>query len=239
MAVVVFDCPFCEAKGMTGTPTGHFAVPKEVIESQRKSPHAFLMTNCASCWNPISVQATHKGYTTAAQHQGFHNALANALNQHSELKAAGFACELVITPSGDETAPHHLSDAVKKAFSGAERNTKMTDGEDAAAMLYRRAVDVATKEKYPSYSNLTLHQRIKKLSEDGILPKPMVDWADHIRWIGNDGAHEPEGVTKNEVKQMQGFADAFLRYLVSMPFEVDLARGKIDAQGNPVVVPPE
>ncbi|MDR6755193.1 hypothetical protein J2Y48_000466 [Mycoplana sp. BE70] len=135
-----------------------------------------------------------------------------------------FVFHLTRTPSLDDHPPH-LPENVAKAFRSAERNFAQPDGEDAAATMYRRSIDVAIREKHPEVKGL-LAVRIAKLTEKGLLPPSMKDWADHIRWIGNDGAHEPEGVTAEEAKAIRGFADAFLRYFISIPFEVSLRRGE-------------
>jgi hypothetical protein len=235
MAHVVFTCPFCSAEEMTGDRSGYFVAPAEFCAAQGTRPFAIFHTHCRRCWNPIAIKVLHPNSTGPQHHQGFLLGFAQALDRPAELSVVGYSYSVVTAPNRTDNIPPHLSDEVRKAFTSAERNAEMEDGEDAAAMLYRRAIDVATKQKYPDYKGM-LAERIGKLAEEGILPSPMKDWADHIRWIGNDGAHEPAGVTKDEVRSMKGFADAFLRYLVSMPFEVNFARGKIDKDGNPIVL---
>lgn len=139
-----------------------------------------------------------------------------------------------VWPKLTESAiPNHLPPEVEKAFKGAERNFSMEDGEDAAAMLYRRSIDIAIRIKHPDIKGL-LAPRITKLTEIGLLPPQMKEWADQIRLIGNDGAHEPEGVSKSDLEPMRNFTEAFLRYFITIPFQVSLHRGEIDEEGNPI-----
>lgn len=140
--------------------------------------------------------------------------------------------EMWPTPSPPQI-PAHLPQEVEKAFKGAERNFFMEDGEDAAAMLYRRSLDIAIRIKHPELKGL-LAPRISKLTDKGMLPPQMKEWADHIRLIGNDGAHEPEGVSMTDLKPMRNFTEAFLRYFITIPFQVSMHRGEIDENGNPI-----
>lgn len=70
----------------------------------------------------------------------------------------------------------------------------------------------------------------------GLLPPSMKEWADQIRLIGNEGAHEPEGLTMDDPIPMRGFTEAFLRYFITIPFQVALRRGKINSDGKPVTI---
>jgi len=192
-----------------------------------------IFSPCGKCWQPVTAKVTAAAYANASQYSSFISSFDGAINKPYDLAAGGLSIALVQPPSHREAVPPHLSEAVAKAFKSAERNFSTEDGEDAAAMLYRRSIDVAIREKHPEIKG-NLAPRIEKLVTLGLLPPSMKDWSDQIRLIGNDGAHEPEGVTREELVPMRGFTEAFLRYFISIPFEVALRRGEIDEQGNPV-----
>jgi hypothetical protein len=187
---------------------------------------------CQSCSMPIAtvLRADLKG--TKGEYVNTNEAAKKTLLGNGNVETLGYKV-LSLWPQAEELAlPAHLPPTVEKAYRAAETNFGLPDCEDAAAMLYRRAIDVAIREKHPEIKGL-LSPRIRELSKLGLLPPQMRDWADQIRLIGNDGAHEPEGVTMDDLKPMRGFTEAFLRYFISIPFEVALRRGEIDESGNP------
>lgn len=130
---------------------------------------------------------------------------------------------LIIPPSQEPAIPGHLSDAVKKAFTSAENNFRLRDNEDAAIIMYRRTIDIALKEKHPEFTGMLGH-KLKQLADLGEIPQAMLDWAHEIKEIGNASAHEIQGATRKDMIAAQGFTDAFLRYFISLPMEVQLRR---------------
>ncbi|MCV0348470.1 MAG: DUF4145 domain-containing protein [Nitratireductor sp.] len=233
MAQVTFDCPHCHSKNMTTTVTGFVVVPYEAITAQQIAPFAVGFGACSGCWSPIGFRFTSTEHKEWSEHVRFADYFQRAAKAEHNITAGFIRAKVVHTPNTNATVPDHLPPTVEKAFKSAERNYVAEDGEDAAAMLYRRAIDIAIREKHPEIKgNLAL--RIEKLVGLGLLPPSMKSWSDQIRLIGNGGAHEPEGVTKEELKPMRGFTEAFLRYFITIPFEVALARGEIDERGMPV-----
>jgi Domain of unknown function (DUF4145) len=90
-------------------------------------------------------------------------------------------------------------------------------------MMYRRSLELALKDKFPALSG-TLAKRVKQLVADKTLPIPMGDWADEIRDLGNDAAHEPNQVDRDQLTMIRGFTDATLRYLYTLPAEIEARR---------------
>jgi hypothetical protein len=233
VAQLTFTCPFCASIGVTMGIVGHSIPPNEFIQAKHLRPHGFVYSVCGICWRPICAEVTSKNHKTVSQHASFNTAFSRALAQPYAVEVGELSTTIVRTPDVDGGIPEHLSPPVEKAFRSAERNFNAPDGEDAAAMLYRRAIDVAIKEKHPDVKGM-LAARIQTLVKKGLLPPSMKDWGDQIRLIGNDGAHEPEGVTMEDLKPMRGFTEAFLRYFISIPFEVARARSEIDAKDSPL-----
>ncbi|ACM26551.1 conserved hypothetical protein [Rhizobium rhizogenes K84] len=128
------------------------------------------------------------------------------------------------TNVSNSSLPDHLPDDVLKAFQQAETNFDLENHEEAAATMYRRALERALKSSHPNLAG-TLAAKIKTLVGGGELPKSLGDWADEIRLIGNDGAHD-DGVTRDELKAARMFCDSFLRYLITLPTEVALRRSQ-------------
>lgn len=94
--------------------------------------------------------------------------------------------------------------------------------------MFRKAIDVATRELDPSTAGKLLAQRINLLADSGKLTEDLKEWAHLIRLDGNQGAHDDEELTTAEIEQLQEFTRLFLIYTVTLPAQV-LAR-KVAAQ---------
>ena len=91
-------------------------------------------------------------------------------------------------------------------------------------MMYRRALELGIKAAYPTLSG-SLAARIKNLVRDHHLPAPIGDWLDQVRVVGNDGAHEMDGVTRDDLEAARGFVDTALRYIFTLPAQIAARRG--------------
>jgi hypothetical protein len=121
--------------------------------------------------------------------------------------------------------PANLPPEVERAFTQAERNYQMSGCEEPASLMYRRSLELALKHLHPKVTG-TLAARIHKLVEQHELPRPMGDWLTHVRLIGNDGAHEAAGVSREDLNDARAFADTVLRYLYTLPAQIK-ARQKL------------
>jgi hypothetical protein len=241
MALLITDCPHCLTSKSGMVIFGIRSVPieqaEEVTARTTASPPTYqwdvaVAAACQSCFKPVCAMLRTPYKHNRHEHPSAVTTASKALTGDSNTDSLGFRVKEIWPVGEPATIPEHLPETVAKAFRSAETNYRMPDGEDAAAMLYRRAIDVAIREKHPEIKGL-LAVRIAKLVDAGLLPPAMKDWADQIRLIGNDGAHEPDGVTVEDLTPMRGFTEAFLRYFMTIPFEVALRRGQIDADGNP------
>lgn len=233
MSLVRYTCPFCKAAHITSTVAAHFVVPKEGLGSG-EPPYADVATRCESCFSAVCVRVTSDDFQDRLYHHNFQSAFMQAVKGDAAPNSMGFTCRVLRTPSTTSALPEHLSPAVQKALTAAETNFDLPHCEDASATMFRRAIDVAIREKHPKVTGM-LKPRIDKLNKEGFIPDAMKAWTDEIRLIGNDGAHEPEGVDRSELAVLRAFTDAFLRYYISLPFEVELRRGKINDDGSPEV----
>lgn len=63
----------------------------------------------------------------------------------------------------------------------------------------------------------SLYKRINKLSEQNIIDKKLVTWADGLRLIGNDAAHDLNiQITKEDANDSIHFVEALLAYVFSL-----------------------
>jgi hypothetical protein len=236
MAQFVFNCPHCSAKKMAGQITSYYIVPQDYLDNGNHQPRGYVHASCGECLKPVSGEITSREHSIPASHPQFVHKVQQTMRSEASIGSLGLGTKVVRTVDQGPNIPKHTSPLVAKAFKSAEMNLHLEDGEDASATMYRKAIDVAIREKHPVLTG-SLHSRIISLAQAGDIPPALKDWGDQIRWIGNDGAHDPEGVTRDDLNALRGFADAFLRYFISLPFEVALRRGQIDESGNPIQEP--
>jgi hypothetical protein len=95
-----------------------------------------------------------------------------------------------------------------------------------AAAMARRAVQGVAVEQ--GAKDAPLHTQLKELKATATLHPTMVEWADHIRLLGNVGAHPGsdglETVSEDEAREVVRFLDELLRWLYELPAETAAAR---------------
>ena len=86
----------------------------------------------------------------------------------------------------------------------------------ACAVMARRAIQVAARDR--GARNATLEKEIEQLATEGIITRDLKEWADAVRWIGNDAAH-PNGasVGKDDAEDIMELAEQFLHALYVTP----------------------
>ena len=96
--------------------------------------------------------------------------------------------------------------------------------------MYRRSLDLALKEAFPEEKGM-LDAKLKKLVQQKMLPEAIGKWAHEVRVIGNDGAHDLEGVDSVALLDARAFIDTVLKYLFTLPAQIE-ARRSVDINGN-------
>jgi Domain of unknown function (DUF4145) len=96
----------------------------------------------------------------------------------------------------------------------------------AAAAMARRAVQGIAVER--GAKDGKLNAQLKELEAQTTLHPTMVEWANHIRLLGNVGAHPGadglETVSEDEAREVVRFLDELLRWLYELPAETAAAR---------------
>jgi hypothetical protein len=120
--------------------------------------------------------------------------------------------------------PDDVPDNIRSAFVSGLNNLKLSGGANAAAIMFRRSIELAAKKLRPDGKG-DLKQRITDLSDDLITPA-MKDWAHHIRLDGNDATHDEEEFSKEDAATLHVFAEMFLTYAFTLPAMLKRATGK-------------
>jgi hypothetical protein len=133
-----------------------------------------------------------------------------------------------LTPGGaasDPSIPGPGADAIKEG----ERCLAVS-APRAAAVMFRSALAMVVKNKGSSsaQAKTNLAGQLKQMSLDGDLDRTLADWADHVRIVGNSGAHPGElaPVTIDEAQELSRLMTALTDYLYVMPARVARARTK-------------
>jgi hypothetical protein len=121
--------------------------------------------------------------------------------------------------------PEHLPPDIERIYLQAERNFPTQGNEEAAGTMYRKALDVGLKKIDPTLSG-TLGAKLKQLSKNGRLLPDIAEWADHVRELGNDAAHEEDALPRKDLEDLRGITEMVLRSLFTLPNMTKKRRGE-------------
>ncbi len=198
MATLSHNCPHCGVR--------HAAFPIVYSNKQLSSYDWNVFGICPACSYPITAVVYDRG--TGQDPAKF---LGNLSSENSYAVVLRVFPERQESKSPDSTPPS----AAKSFVDGVEI---LKDGRYAAAVaMFRRAIDVGTKEFAPEIDVWKLEKRIDKLAADGLITKDLQTWAHKIRLEGNNAIHELEEPTKEQATELQLFTELMLTYLFTLP----------------------
>lgn len=142
------------------------------------------------------------------------NSTSSAISDYSTVD------ELRCLPSESDgtTEVRHLPDDVAAFFSNAHR---VLDAgvPDAAAVQLRKTLEAAAAHK--EVNEKTLYESVKKLIAEGYVTQDFSKLLDHVRKIGNIGAHYTDArLDTAEVERAMRFTTQILRNLFEVPGEL-------------------
>lgn len=179
-----------------------------VTSSQGGLPRFWALGGCPRCAGPVLLEI-------------------NAPNEPHQL--------LGMIPDSPSGEVQHLPPDVAEFYDGARR-VLSAGVPDAAAVQLRKTLEAAAA--HFGFDSEPLVQRIQKLIEAGHITKPFGDVLDHVRKVGNVGAHaSDERVDEATVQRAYRFTTQVLRNLFEIPAELTA----IDQQAgvNPAVADEE
>lgn len=154
---------------------------------------------------------------------------------HHDIQRAGTITAIHPKPSAID-APQHVPDNLSRTYVEAADNLRRENCQ-SAGMMFRRVLErstlaIADGEGSISFDRTTpLRKRIRLLADHQLITPAMRDWADVIRFGGNDAAHgDDDDFDQSDAEQLKDFTELFLLYAFTMPKRVELAR---DTDGGP------
>ena len=223
MATINLTCPHCLKQRMTFDVSGWRLFAKR----QLNNPSIFSVTAfCRGCDKGIS--GILDGTMTRSKTNQLPERLLDQAVEITDLLEI-----LVIWPAIPKPdVPLGLSAVVERIFREAE-DGKLRNNLESAGSMYRKSLDIATKNLDPSFASQNLASRLRKLAQVGKLTNDIADWADHIRRLGNDAAHDEDVPTGKEIDDLANLTRMALTYLFEMPKRVaDLRISTAAAEGD-------
>lgn len=202
--ILVTDCPHCGVARVAAKPVGVVNV------AQRQAVVAF---SCNGCSEIIGVSFSHTS-TSADWVMSSHGDFVDIGRRGYDLKIQ----KQYPQPAPME-APDGVSTPVERAFlQGLDNATR--GNPDAAASMFRKAIDIGTRELDPTLAGKPLAKRIDLLADGGRLTRDLQEWAHLIRLDGNQGAHDDDELSPIEISQLRDFTRLFLTYTFTLPSQV-------------------
>ncbi|WP_339077226.1 DUF4145 domain-containing protein [Acetobacter sp. AC2005] len=222
MATIALDCPRCSQKNITMDICGY-------LDSDGGGGRSYnLACFCRGCFLPVGLKITDAPRNLLSSNAHIITLPLNiALSRDVDITAR-VKVSNISPPPPKPTAPLFLPDNVERAFIEGERS-RISGNVCAAGMTYRRSLELATKDKardIPGASGKSLAARIRILAENQLLTPDIRDWADHIRIIGNESAHDEDEPSPQEIADLGNLTRMMLVYLYELPGQVQRMKGE-------------
>ncbi|WP_218152910.1 DUF4145 domain-containing protein [Sulfitobacter brevis] len=138
-----------------------------------------------------------------------------------------FENNITLKDRAGRSVPEHLPPSIEQVIK--EGNVALANRcYNAAAAMYRLALDLATKMQLPPEGDpnakirRSLGFRIDWLLKEGILPKDLEHLASCVREDANDGAHEGN-LAQADAEDLHDFCYELMRRLYTEPKRLELA----------------
>src|SRR5262245_32716139 len=182
MAILTHKCPHCL--------TEHIAL-NVVAVTELPNWHCVVYLRCPKCSRPscavMNLPDTRNAITWN-----------NLQGQQGDLTQYRWQITSFWPSVPGPLIPDHLPSDVERVYLQAERNFPIKGNEEAAGTMYRKALDISLKIIDPAVKG-TLKDRIEALVKQHRLTPSLGEWAQQIRLLGNEAAHEIDEPTREEV----------------------------------------
>lgn len=130
-----------------------------------------------------------------------------------------------VLPKVDVTLPEHLPDNVSRFLEQGNDSISQKNW-DAAGGMFRKTLEAALKNKFSKNAKDTLNEQIEKAAVAGGLTSDLADWADQIRFLGNDAIHDDNPFPCEDAKELANFTELVMIYLFTLPEMLKEAKKK-------------
>ena len=172
-----------------------------IIESQRETcikgdpPSRRVYGHCVKCWAPAIVD----------QEMQFEHGENYWVNQRQIYPDT----DSPISPIGFKM-PRQVEVSLREA-----RLTASADAWLATGVMIRRTLEAVARDFKPD--SKTLFDGLKTMRAQGVISEELLEWGDHLRFIGNLSAHPTdEVVTKEDASDAMEFLNAILEIIYDL-----------------------
>lgn len=132
-----------------------------------------------------------------------------------------------IYPRTKEYSQDYIPKTIRDTYNEASKIRRLSP--NGYALLARKVVELICKDIGAKGNKLI--EKIKSLSDDGVIPKTLFDMFENIRFLGNVSAHEDSVTVENDEARIVGeFIDAILEYIYVAPNKIKKLEQAIEAK---------
>ena len=191
MAILKHDCPHCRTKDITLTIHHVGALIYEY--------EAIVLMTCIRCRLP-----------SAARLSGPSKVRSDIGKMDGEPTTKGWELTEFWPDVPGPLVPELLPPDIERTYLQAERNFDQRGNEEASGIMYRKALDVAVKKIDSSLTGM-LGVKLKALAKQGKLTVELGSWADKVRELGNEAAHDEDAISREDLRDLRAFSEMVLR----------------------------
>lgn len=141
------------------------------------------------------------------------------------LRSDMFELVSMYPPANVNETPSNVPDAVAKAFSQAA-GCRAAGHLDAAAGMYRKAMELALKAFSQDIDAWKIEKRIDRMAAEHRITPELQAWAHELRLDGNEAMHGDDETTAEIANQMHDLCKFLLIYLYTLPAQVESAKAR-------------
>lgn len=172
-----------------------------------------VFATCNKCFNAVVVVFRLKRYAGVSL----------LMDVPGDPKDYGFEISDVYPKIETFDAPKHTPEKVRNPYRQGTDNIGLGNW-DAAGMMFRKALDLATLVLDPTGKGKNLRARIDALEAARKVTPDLKDWAHRIRLDGNEAAHEDEPISQVDAKRLHEFTELFLTFVFTLRIELEQHR---------------
>lgn len=225
MAEFVSDCPRCDAARSTHDVFSSVVVGKKYDWQQWTEISCICRTCHKMSVHLVSRRGADREFGGFFGSMGTMNSLLTYAGSLNDI--VKFERHITLRDKLGEQPPDHLPISIRQVVT--EGNIALAnDCFNAAAAMYRLALDLATKSLLPveggpnAATRRNLGLRLPWLFDERFLPGDLRPLAECVQQDGNDGAHDGN-LTKEEAEDLHDFNVELLRRLFTEPERLRLA----------------
>jgi hypothetical protein len=211
MGIIGKACSSCGAEDVALEVIGARAAPHTTDEIGYHFGSAAAL--CSRCNSPVAFTIVNERPT---KYSAMVSLLTQLVSEPHSAESIGLQITWMSPAPRTPTIPAHVPPIVERLMLQAERNYRIEGNEEAAAVMYSRALENTLQDKFPELYG-PLAARIEQLVAANVFPATMNDWAEETGVLGDDAARALDSVDRNQLRILRGFTNATLRQLYTLP----------------------